>query len=30
MLQRAYYSSEDLDKIIADTKKAMKDIADQS
>ena len=30
MLQRAYYSNEDLDKIIADTKKAMKDIADQS
>jgi multiple sugar transport system substrate-binding protein len=30
MLQRAYYTDEDLDKIITETKKAMKDIADQS
>lgn len=29
MLQRAYYSADNLDTIIADTKKAMKDIADQ-
>jgi multiple sugar transport system substrate-binding protein len=30
MLQRAYYSADNLDTIISDTKKAMKDIADQS
>jgi multiple sugar transport system substrate-binding protein len=30
MLQRAYYSDDNLDTIISDTKKAMKDIADQS
>jgi multiple sugar transport system substrate-binding protein len=30
MLQRAYYSNDDLDTIISDTKKAMKDIANQS
>jgi multiple sugar transport system substrate-binding protein len=30
MLQRAYYTNEDLDKIIADAKKAMKEIAEQS
>jgi multiple sugar transport system substrate-binding protein len=30
MLQRAYYTNDDLDKVIADAKKAMKDIAAQS
>jgi multiple sugar transport system substrate-binding protein len=30
MLQRAYYSTDSLDTIISDAKKAMKDIADQS
>src|SRR5215470_1744782 len=30
MLQRAYYSADNLDTIISDTKKAMKAIADQS
>jgi multiple sugar transport system substrate-binding protein len=30
MLQRAYYSKDNLDTIISDAKKAMKDIADQS
>ncbi len=30
MLQRAYYTKDDIDKIIADAKKAMKAIADQS
>jgi multiple sugar transport system substrate-binding protein len=29
MLQRAYYSNDNIDTIIADTKKAMKSIADQ-
>jgi multiple sugar transport system substrate-binding protein len=29
MLQRAYYSDESLDTVIADAKKAMKDIAEQ-
>ena len=30
MLQRAYYTNDDLDQVIADAKKAMKDIANQS
>jgi multiple sugar transport system substrate-binding protein len=30
LLQRAYYSADNLDTIISDAKKAMKDIADQS
>src|SRR5678809_12689 len=30
MLQRAYYTDDKLETIISDTKKAMKDIADQS
>jgi hypothetical protein len=30
MLQRAYYSDENLDTIISDTKKAMKAISDKS
>jgi len=30
MLQRAYYTNDDLDTVIADAKKAMKDIANQS
>jgi multiple sugar transport system substrate-binding protein len=30
MLQRAYYSDDDLDAVIADAKKAMKEIAAKS
>jgi multiple sugar transport system substrate-binding protein len=30
MLQRAYYTDDPIDTIIADAKKAMKDIAGQS